>query len=184
MIPAGDVLQTLVQIVGKRLRSVRLENWCQEKERRSSFKNLVTNKSRIYLLDLLLFDAMYVFDYVIYLHISFIKVCIDVKVTIHDRFYNAQRSMSWTFGKCRGRGRYFEIVGPLKNMIRYSDLTHTYFERCCNLPGLHLLRCEIESSWENDQGWAENFIEIQGHRYCHDFIGYSAIRRINLTGMI
>ena len=120
-------------------------------------------------------------------HITFIKVCIDIKITIHDRlvYYNVQRSMTWIFGKCRGRGRYYEIYyGSVNRLLRLNDLMHTYVERCCNLPGQYLLRCGIKTSWEKDQGWAENFIEIQGQRYCHDFIGYSAVRRINLIGMI
>ena len=123
----------------------------------------------------------------IFFHITFIKVCIDVKVTIHDRLtwlHNGKRSMNWEFGKCRGRGRYYETVGSANSLLRRNDLMHTYVERCCNLPGQHLLRCRIETSWERDQGWAENFIEIQGQRYCHDFIGYSAVRRINLIGII
>ena len=91
--------------------------------------------------------------------------------------------MKWALGKCRGRSHYYKTMGLLHTIVRHNDLMHTNIERCCNVPGQHMLKCEIKRSREKDQGWAENFIEIQGHRYCHDFVGYSGLRRINLIGM-
>ena len=55
-----------------------------------------------------------------------------------------------------------------------------FTERCCLQPGLHRLKC-----YNNDAhalGWKNAHIEIEGHRYCDDFITNVAMRAINILG--
>ena len=65
-----------------------------------------------------------------------------------------------------------------------------YIERCCLQPGSYTLVCENNVLIRrNDReveyvGWYGSFIEIQGQKYCDDFVGHKAMRRVEVRGII
>ena len=76
--------------------------------------------------------------------------------------------MEWQFSSCSSFG------------ISYDKYTK-YIHRCCLGPGNHTLICKNKKS---PYGWDDGYIEIQGHRYCDDFLSYRLIQRISLQGNI
>ena len=55
----------------------------------------------------------------------------------------------------------------------------TYMDTCCLNPGVYTLICE---NMIGPYGWGNSFIEIAGERYCDDFVGYKALRKVVVTG--
>ena len=49
------------------------------------------------------------------------------------------------------------------------------YDRCCLSPGRHTLTCINKKS---ELGWENFTLEIDGKRYCDDFIGFKAMRTI------
>jgi len=90
-------------------------------------------------------------------------VCIDISLTTFH--YES----SWTFGPC---SFYHTETSNYKNTTKYA-------ERCCLSLGEYTLTC----SNSDNVGWRGGFLEIQGHKYCHDFVGYNARRKITVVGM-
>ena len=50
-------------------------------------------------------------------------------------------------------------------------------QRCCLRPGQYVLTC---SNKMNPYGWGEGYIEIQGHRYCNDFMSYRIMQKVTV----
>ena len=71
--------------------------------------------------------------------------------------------LKWTFGTCSSSSIYGDY--------------EKYYERCCLPPGQHILTC---MNTENPEGWKNAFIEINGRRFCDDFISWSLMEK--LTG--
>ena len=88
--------------------------------------------------------------------------CVNLKVSTR---YDGHQ-IRWKFGECSSRGKYADDM--------------TYIHRCCLEPGDHTLTC---INTKEPHGWKQGFIEIEGNRYCHDFMGYKAMRRIAITSM-
>ena len=78
----------------------------------------------------------------------------DIVVPIH-----------WEFGPCYGNFNYRERT--------------EYTQRCCVKKAKHELTCY---NTRFPDGWYEHRIEIQGHQYCDDFIGYKLIRDVQING--
>ena len=55
------------------------------------------------------------------------------------------------------------------------DFIYSKYERCCITPGYHILTCHNE---KGPFGWGKSSIEIQGQRYCDDFVGFEAMRKV------
>ena len=91
-----------------------------------------------------------------------------VTVKIGNQPNNNDFSLKWKIGSC---------YGP-KNIVEYHA-NSTYFGRCCLRPGLYTLVCKNDIA---PYGWGNSFIEILGHRYCDDFVGYKGFRRIVVNG--
>ena len=73
---------------------------------------------------------------------------------------------SWKFGSCHSSLLY--------------GYNKQYTERCCLAPALeYTLICKMVNGF----GWGDGFMEIEGHRYCDDFIGYRAMRRVTILGI-
>ena len=67
--------------------------------------------------------------------------------------------VSWTLGPCANAQSYPHEIG-------YTEYGKQYTERCCLPPGDYMLTCKVSSG----EGWNGGFMEIQGNRYCHDFL--------------
>ena len=70
--------------------------------------------------------------------------------------------LKWTFGTCISSSIY-------EDYKKYS-------ERCCLPQGQHILTC---MNTENPEGWKNAFIEINGRRFCDDFISWSLMEKLN-----
>ena len=79
---------------------------------------------------------------------------------------NASFSPKWPAGSC---------FGP---RATYSPNT-TYYERCCLSAGTYTLICKNTKS---KYGWGNAYFEINGKRYCDDFIGFKAMRKVSIQG--
>ena len=58
-----------------------------------------------------------------------------------------------------------------------------YIERCCLKPGEYILICQNTDNSNTKRhiyGWNSGFIEIQGQKYCDDFVGRKAMRRVEI----
>ena len=78
-------------------------------------------------------------------------------------------------GSCTGPSTQLK----LKNSIQNYTSNTIYVERCCLAPGLHTLTCYNE---KGPYGWGNGSIEILGQRYCDDFVGFKAMRRVPILG--
>ena len=92
------------------------------------------------------------------------RVCIDIRVTsLHD-------GASWTYGPCAFAAR---------NNQENNNIT-LYVEKCCLSEEENTLTCRDYQK----RGWRGEYLEIQGHKHCHDFFsGYTAKRKITVLGM-
>ena len=95
-----------------------------------------------------------------------ILVCFTIK-TKAGKWWSQGIRMNWSFGHCYSAYEY-----------RRTDYRHS--ERCCLIPGKFTLTCE---NTKKPVGWYEGYVEIQGHKYCHDFMGYKAMRQITIAGI-
>ena len=73
----------------------------------------------------------------------------------------------WKIGTCDSIGMKYE-----------ND--HRYIHRCCLKPGQYTLEC---TNKRNPYGWNDGYIEIQGHRYCDDFMSYRLLQTIDIKSM-
>ena len=90
-------------------------------------------------------------------------VCLDVTLT---SLLTTNERYGWELGSCSFKRAYV------------TDQSYT--EVCC-LPRVeHTLTC---NSFDG-VAWAKIFLLINGHRFCDDFTGYKAMRRINILGTI
>ena len=74
--------------------------------------------------------------------------------------------ISWSIGSCKSGLRYQVETSHAK----------TYSERCCLSPGEYNLQCHSNYP----AGWNGLYMEIQGNRYCNDFMGHTALRKIHI----
>lgn len=77
-------------------------------------------------------------------------------------------SRQWTLGSCHG---------PKHGWKYLSNETH--HDRCCLTEHQLTLICINEKS---KYGWGNVTFEIDGKRYCDDFIGFKALRTISVKG--
>ena len=77
-------------------------------------------------------------------------------------------SRQWKLDSCYGPKPGLDYV---RNEINY--------DRCCLPPGRYTLICINQKS---AYGWGNAFLEIDGKRYCDDFVGFKAMRTISVLG--
>lgn len=99
-----------------------------------------------------------------------IEVCFDVKIsTIQFGFdYSPDGAdiIWWRLGTCeKAATKYYQYK--------------KYIQRCCLKPQQHILTCINK---KNPYGWGDGYIEIQGHRYCDDFMSYKSIQKVTIRG--
>ena len=95
-------------------------------------------------------------------------MCLGIEIQFgqnHEN-YTDYFSPEWTLGPCNVRG----WVG---------NENHIHFYRCCLLPGHYTLTCMNKKS---EFGWGNLTFEIDGKRYCDDFVGFKAMRTILFEG--
>ena len=90
-------------------------------------------------------------------------MCTDV------RFKAVDNKLTWRIGHC---------TNGLYSSSNEGKKVNT--DRCCLAPGIYTLMC----SSDNKYSWRQGHVEIQGVKYCNDFIGYMAMRRIEIFGKI
>lgn len=74
--------------------------------------------------------------------------------------------LDWTLGTCA-------------RTIEYTNNNEFKEEKCCLSSGNHTLTCY---NTRQPHGWKKGFLTINGERYCDDFMGYKAMRRISIEG--
>ena len=74
--------------------------------------------------------------------------------------------LDWTLGTCA-------------RTIEYTNNNEFKEEKCCLSSGNHTLTCY---NTRQPHGWKKGFLTINGERYCDDFMGYKAMRRITIQG--
>ena len=70
--------------------------------------------------------------------------------------------LKWTLGTCSAS-------------LQYTNFKTMKEKDCCLAPGNHTLTCYNR---REPHGWKNGFILVNGERYCDDFIGYKAMRKI------
>ena len=90
-------------------------------------------------------------------------ICFYVKIST----YRHGSYSEWQLGECNG------------NETKYDNFK-TYFEKCCLKFAQHTLTC-INKKYPS--GWDFGYIEIQGHRYCDDFMSYRMMQRITIRSI-
>ena len=79
---------------------------------------------------------------------------------------NALFSPEWRMESC---------FGPKTTYLSNT----TYYDRCCLPSGTYTLICKNTKS---KYGWGNADFEIDGKRYCDDFIGFKAMRKVCIQG--
>ena len=74
----------------------------------------------------------------------------------------------WSMGSCHGP----------KLGRKYSS-NESWYDRCCLPEGQYTLTC---SNTKSKYGWGNVAFEINGKRYCDDFVGFKAMRTISIKG--
>ena len=94
------------------------------------------------------------------------------------------RSISWNFGSCYSLdGSPTPYHGWFDNLraMGYDQKTYWTTQRCCTVTLKDTLTCAIgdlpDDSDDRHRGWAGAYIQIQGHRFCNDFVGYKVLRK-------
>ena len=84
-------------------------------------------------------------------------------------------SRQWRLESCYGPKLEPVILpnGP------WSKPMKTHYDRCCLSPGKHTISCINEQS---TYGWGNAYLEIDGERYCDDFIGFKSMRTLFVQG--
>ena len=85
-------------------------------------------------------------------------VWVDIKIITG----NDGHLLKWSLGTC-------------SSSTEYTNDKEFLEEDCFLEPGMHTLSC---SNTKQPYGWKKGVILINGHRYCDDFMGYKALRRV------
>ena len=96
-------------------------------------------------------------------------MCLSIATIVGDNIDdNSYFSREWKLGSC---------YGPKLGM-KYSS-KEAHYDRCCLTSGVYTLICQNTKS---NYGWGNARLEIEGVRYCDDFIGFKAMRHVSVKG--
>ena len=70
-------------------------------------------------------------------------------------------------------------IGTCYSSLQYQN-PGIYIERCCVLPGDHILTC-IQP--DNDD-WSQGVLTLLGHEFCNDYVGNIAMIQLNIERKI
>ena len=104
-------------------------------------------------------------------------------MTVKTHKNSSYFSLNWDLGECNGpksKGHY-DAFADDANSLEYYEPNNTFIDRCCVPPEPQVLICH---NHKGPFGWGGSFLEILGQRYCDDFIGFKAMRRVNIFGRI
>ena len=98
------------------------------------------------------------------IRINFVRLIVECKqiTTIVERY-----ETQWSLGSCSLTSDDY-IPGTVQKLTKM----------CCLPPEQHVLRCESS----NNMAWKQSSIEIAGHKFCDDFVGYATLRKIDISG--
>ena len=95
-----------------------------------------------------------------HVHFSEDTICFDIKISTLQHGSESE----WRLGSCNSIG------------IKYGD-HEKYIQRCCLEPDEYTLTCINKIK---PFGWGDGYIEIQGHRYCDDFMSYRLMQKVTI----
>ena len=99
------------------------------------------------------------------------SACVIITTTIGKNEKDTLHfSWEWKLESCYGPKHGFD----------YSP-NEIHYDRCCLPPGQYTLTCINRQS---KYGWGNAFLEIDGKRYCDDFVGFKAMRKVSVLGKI
>ena len=105
------------------------------------------------------------------------KVCMEIKLEVNAGEHDSEHFLrKWQMGSCYGPPDGLE-----KQPLFFYNSTDIYIDRCCLLPGNYTLKCK---NLKGQYGWGNSSIEIFGQRYCDDFVGFEAMRRVFISGIV
>ena len=110
---------------------------------------------------------------------SLISIILACTIKFHVANHSNENffSRNWEIGSCYGPKRIYDE--QTKSFSDQYEANKTYIDNCCLTPGVYTLRC---MNLEGPYGWGKSFLEIQGQRYCDDFVGSKGLRRIDIKG--
>ena len=95
-----------------------------------------------------------------------ISVCLQIYMNTRRNINDAELfDTKWSLGSC---------YGP-----KFGWKWAHFYDRCCLPEGQYTLTCRNTKS---KYGWGNVAIEINGKRYCDDFVGFKAMRIISIEG--
>ena len=100
-----------------------------------------------------------------------------IKIDIEPQYNESLFSRRWEIGSCYGPKKMYD--DEKKIYVDQYESNSTYIDMCCIGPGTNTLRC-VNSI--GPYGWGRSSIEIQGQRYCDDFVGNKGLRRVVAEG--
>ena len=109
-------------------------------------------------------------------------VCFDIR-TINGEAENYKYE-TWNIGACSKAISGNTEPGPNNEgyIINVANRPYDYtIQRCCLSPKTYDLTCRDTFEKEMD-GWNGGAIEIQGHKYCDDFVEKSVKRKVAIQG--
>ena len=93
---------------------------------------------------------------------------------------NLTRNEGWNIGSCSSVNVYPDVIyTDERHLYTKAQLMRTLTRSCWLAPSDHVLECYNK---DYSKGWPNAYIEIQGHRYCDDFVSIKALRRIRIAG--
>ena len=108
----------------------------------------------------------------------YISDCSSIVMNVSDNNdYNSLFSPEWRMGSCYGPKQY--LFDSYHNLISKYDSNEVHYDKCCLPPGTYTLICKNTKS---KYGWGNSKFEINGKRYCDDFVGFKAMRKVLIEG--
>ena len=108
----------------------------------------------------------------------YISDCSSIVMNVSDNNeYNALFSPEWRMGSCYGPKQHLFHIN--NNLIPKYDSNEVHYDKCCLPPGTYTLICKNTKS---KYGWGDSKFEINGKRYCDDFFGFKALRKVLIEG--
>ena len=90
------------------------------------------------------------------------EICFNTEISSLENGPDSE----WKLGTCGGTVKSHKDGRP-----------NFYIQRCCLKAGKYTLTCVNR---KNPYGWGQGYIEIQGHRYCNDFMSYRMMQKITI----